>query len=438
MSVTVYAVLGFAMMLILTAVLVSGKFTPSIPMIAVPIIFALVMRPSLSELSDWVTSGLQGQVSNAAMFTFAIIFFGVMMDSGVFDRIVAKMMLGAKSVTAVCILTVLATMVAHSDGSGATTYLIVIPPFLMIYKKLKMRPIVLMCLVSITAGVMNSLPWGGPCGRLAAGFGISATDILVAELPGMIIGLILCFLIALYYAGQEKKRGAGMPAGMKPSDLFSVANKTEEEKALLRPRLFAFNVVLIIVTIVVMFVSGLPTFLCFMVAAALGLIVNYPDAKLQGERLKSYAPTVLTMVSVLFASGVFTGILNNSPMKDSMVEVVSNILTGGATAHINTIMGFLWGPLSAMGLNHEACAYTIVPMLQSIASDYVTPLQASASYLMTFVPQVFVNPSTAAMYIGLGLSGIEFKDHWKFTFKWAMLICTVCFAGSILVGSIPF
>ena len=117
MSVTVYAVLGFAMMLILTAVLVSGKFTPSIPMIAVPIIFALVMRPSLSELSDWVTSGLQGQVSNAAMFTFAIIFFGVMMDSGVFDRIVAKMMLGAKSVTAVCILTVLATMVAHSDGS---------------------------------------------------------------------------------------------------------------------------------------------------------------------------------------------------------------------------------------------------------------------------------------------------------------------------------
>ncbi|HIZ80195.1 MAG TPA: hypothetical protein IAA17_10455 [Candidatus Lachnoclostridium stercorigallinarum] len=438
MSVTVYAVLGFAMMLILTAVLVSGKFTPSIPMIAVPIIFALIMRPSLSDLSDWVTSGLQGQVSNAAMFTFAIIFFGVMMDSGVFDRIVAKMMLGAKSVTAVCILTVLATMVAHSDGSGATTYLIVIPPFLMIYKKLKMRPLVLMCLVSITAGVMNSLPWGGPCGRLAAGFGISATDILVAELPGMIIGLILCFLIALYYAGQEKKRGAGMPAGMKPSDLFSVADKTEEEKALLRPGLFGFNVVLIIVTIVVMFVSGLPTFLCFMVAAALGLIVNYPDAKLQGERLKSYAPTVLTMVSVLFASGVFTGILNNSPMKDSMVEVVSNILSGSATAHINTIMGFLWGPLSAMGLNHEACAYTIVPMLQSIASDYVTPLQASASYLMTFVPQVFVNPSTAAMYIGLGLAGIEFKDHWKFTFKWAMLICTVCFAGSILVGAIPF
>lgn len=438
MSVTTYAILGFAMMLILTAVLVSGKFTPSIPMIAIPMIFAIIMRPSFADLSDWVTTGLKGQVSNAAMFTFAIIFFGVMMDAGVFDKIVGKMMLGAKSVTAVCFLTVLATMVGHSDGSGATTYLIVIPPFLMIYEKLKMRPLVLMCLVSLTAGVMNSLPWGGPCGRLAAGFGISATDILMAELPGMIIGLICCFLIAFYYAKQEKKRGAGLPEGLKPSQLFSEADKTEEEKVLLRPRLFKFNVVLIVAVIITMFASGLPTFLCFMVASAIALIVNYPGAKMQSERLKSYAPTVLTMVSVLFASGVLTGVLNNSPMKNSMVTVVSDILSGGATAHVNTVMGFLWGPLSALGLNHEACAYTIVPMLQSIAADHVTPLQAAASYLMTFVPQVFVNPSTAAMYIGLGLAGIEFKDHWKFTFKWAMVICTVSFAGSILLGAIPF
>lgn len=438
MSITVYAVLGFTMMLILTAVLVSGKFTPSIPMIVIPIIFAALMRPSFKDVSSWISAGLAGQVSNAAMFTFAIIFFGVMMDAGVFDRLVGKMMLGAKNVTAVCILTVLATIVGHSDGSGATTFLIVIPPFLMIYKKLKMRPLVLMCLVSLTAGVMNCLPWGGPCGRLAAGFGVSATDILVAELPGLIIGLACCIAIALYYAAQEKKRGAGLPEGVKPSDLFSAADKTEEEKALLRPKLFVFNVLMIIVVIIAMFVSGLPTYLCFMAAASISLIVNYPGAKMQNERLKSYAPTVLTMVSVLFASGVFTGVLNNSPMKDAMVEVVSNVLAGGATAHINTIMGFLWGPLSAIGLNHEACAYTIVPMLQSIAADYITPLQAAAGYLMTFVPQVFVNPATAAMYIGLGLAGLEFKDHWKFSFKWAMMICTLSFAGSLLVGAIPF
>ena len=60
MSVTVYAVLGFTMMLVLTAVLVSGKFTPSIPMIVIPIVFAMIMTPTLADLSDWVTAGLKG------------------------------------------------------------------------------------------------------------------------------------------------------------------------------------------------------------------------------------------------------------------------------------------------------------------------------------------------------------------------------------------
>ena len=52
MSVTMYAILGFAMMLILTAVLVSGKFTPSIPMIVIPIIFAAIMHPTFEDLSS--------------------------------------------------------------------------------------------------------------------------------------------------------------------------------------------------------------------------------------------------------------------------------------------------------------------------------------------------------------------------------------------------
>ena len=59
MSVTMYAILGFAMMLILTAVLVSGKFTPSIPMIVIPIIFAAIMHPTFEDLSSWVTTGLK-------------------------------------------------------------------------------------------------------------------------------------------------------------------------------------------------------------------------------------------------------------------------------------------------------------------------------------------------------------------------------------------
>ena len=59
MGVTMYAILGFTMMLILTAVLVSGKFTPSIPMIVIPIILRQLCTRHFEDLSSWVTTGLK-------------------------------------------------------------------------------------------------------------------------------------------------------------------------------------------------------------------------------------------------------------------------------------------------------------------------------------------------------------------------------------------
>ena len=69
MSVTTYAILGFAMMLILTAVLVSGKFTPSIPMIVIPIIFAVIMHPTFADLSDW---SVMQPCSHLQLFSLAL------------------------------------------------------------------------------------------------------------------------------------------------------------------------------------------------------------------------------------------------------------------------------------------------------------------------------------------------------------------------------
>ena len=43
MSTTMYAVLGIVMMVLVMAVLISGKTDPIIPMITIPIVFALIM-----------------------------------------------------------------------------------------------------------------------------------------------------------------------------------------------------------------------------------------------------------------------------------------------------------------------------------------------------------------------------------------------------------
>ena len=57
---------------------------------------------------------------------------------------------------------------AHLDGSGASTFLLVIPALLPLYVRLGMDRRVLACVVALAAGVMNMLPWGGPLLRAAA------------------------------------------------------------------------------------------------------------------------------------------------------------------------------------------------------------------------------------------------------------------------------
>lgn len=438
MSTTMYAVLGIVMMVLVMAVLISGKTDPIIPMITIPIVFALIMGAAPAEIKDWTLNGLKDQLANITMFVFAIIFFGVMQDTGVFDVIVGKLLKGAKSVPAVCILTVVAAMVGHCDGSGATTFLIVIPPFLLLYKKMNMRPLVLMSLVSLTAGAMNCVPWGGPTGRMAGSFGLNATDIFATMLPAFAVEIVCCFLFALYMAKVETKRGAGVSEHVS-IETMTQTGLTEEQKALRRSRLFWVNCLLIAAAMVLMFTTGIPPYICFMAGSAIALTINYPGSKMQAERLKTYAPACLTMASVLMACGVFVGILSYSPMQESMTVLMTELLSAeNATKHLNGILAYIWPVLDQLGLDHYACCYTIVPMVQRICADVVTPMQAAVSYLIGWLPLVFVHPTTGAMYVGLGLCGVEFKEHWKFTLKWGLLIGWIATTVSILLGIIRF
>ena len=439
MSTTGLVLVSVGMMAVLFAILISGKLSPVISMIVFPLIACLICGFPLADVGDWVTAGLKSQVSTIAMFVFAIIFFSCIMDTGLFDAIMGKLLKNAKNVTMVCIITVIATMLGHLDGSGATTFLLVIPPMAVIYKKMNIRPVVLMGLVSMTAGVMNILPWGGPCARVAIGLEMDPNDVFAVAFPGMLIGLVCMFALAVFMARREVKRGAGMPDGTDIEEMLGDGSADDGEKqALLRPKLYWFNGLLMVATLVSIFVvDGMPTALIFALAASIALMVNYPSAKMQAERLKAYAPTCMTMVTIGFAAGVYVGIFNNSALSTALSDAITSVISGSATAHLNTIMGFLWAPLATVGLNHEATVYTIIPIISKLCGEYVTPAQVGATYLMTFATRVFANPLTAAMYVGLGLSGVELKEHLRFTLPWALIISTVVMAAALLIGIIP-
>lgn len=439
MSVTAYGLCGFALMLSITLFLVWGKVSPVVGLTIIPMIFGIAIGASPVELGKWALKGMQSQVSTAAMFIFAVIFFSCMMDTGVFDVIIARLLGWARSVRLVCVLTVAATIVGHMDGSGPTTFLLVIPPLLVIYKSMKMRPIVLVCLVTLTAGVMNMLPWAGNAGRIAAGMGLTAADVFNAALPGWIIAVGCCFLLSLFFASREIKNGAGAPEGMNLRDMIeqSLSNDPQKQE-LRRPRFFWLNLFIIFATMYTVFAfPKVPLYLIFAVAADIALMINYPGAKAQGARIQAYAPTVMTLVAVVFASGIDVGILNNSPMLKSMSALIKEFVSGTVSSHLNTFMGFLWAPLSTIGLGHTSTCNGILPVIHTICAENFTKLQVGATYLMNFSPRVYVSATTPAMYIALGLAGIDLKDHMRFSLGWGIAICWIAFTGCMLLGFIP-
>ena len=427
---------GFALMILIVALLLWGKSTPAVVFILLPIIVGFAVGFTAEEMSGYVASGVAGVATTAILFIFAVLFFGVMNDAGVFDVIVGKVLkLVGNNITLLMFATVLIAFIGHLDGSGATTLLICIPPLLPIYKKMNVRPINLLCITTLTMGVMNIVPWGGPCGRTAAALEVGTSEIWRYCIPAQVVGIILILGLCVLLSRNEKKRGAGYnPAA--EAETVSVETVAEVNE-LHRPKLFWFNIALIVAVVLMLTMTKVATHITFMIALAIGLTVNYPSQKMQMERVKAHATDALTMAFTALASGVLIDIMGKSPMLDAMTQMVLSAMPESMAPHLHVLFAAVNSPLS-MFIHGDALTYGILPIVNQIVSAYGIPAAAvGAAFLITFGPAIYIMPMTAATYMGLGLTNVELKDHIAFSYKWAFVLASAMLAFVLVTGIIP-
>lgn len=427
---------GFALMILIVALLLWGKSTPAVVFILLPIIVGFAVGFTAEEMSGYIASGVSGVATTAILFIFAVLFFGVMNDAGVFDVIVGKVLkLVGNNITLLMFATVLIAFIGHLDGSGATTLLICIPPLLPIYKKMNVRPINLLCITTLTMGVMNIVPWGGPCGRTAAALEVGTSEIWRYCIPAQVVGIVLILGLCVLLSRNEKKRGAGYnPAA--EAETVSVETVAEVNE-LHRPKLFWFNIALIVAVVLMLIMTKVATHITFMIALAIGLTVNYPSQKMQMERVKAHATDALTMAFTALASGVLIGIMGKSPMLDAMTQMVLSAMPESMAPHLHVLFAAVNSPLS-MFIHGDALTYGILPIVNQIVSVYGIPAAAvGAAFLITFGPAIYIMPMTAATYMGLGLTNVELKDHIAFSYKWAFVLASAMLAFVLVTGIIP-
>ncbi|MFK0048272.1 CitMHS family transporter [Streptomyces sp. NPDC090741] len=488
--------LGFAMIAAFLVLIMMKKMSPIAALVLIPALFC-VFAGKGAHLGDYVIDGVGKLAPTAAMLMFAIVYFGVMIDVGLFDPIVRGILRFCKAdpVRVVVGTAVLAAIVSL-DGDGSTTFMITVSAMYPLYKRLGLSLVVMTGVAATANGVMNTLPWGGPTARAATALKLDASDIFVPMIPALAVGLLFVFGLAYVLGLKERRRvgtlvmpgetaepaeerllvatatatatatgstatgstatgsaapakpsvptsrtGGGSDSGTDPdSDSDSAAHEDgfqglDPRRPTLRPRLYWFNAGLTVALLTAMITELLPIPVLFVLAAALALTVNFPHMPDQKARIAAHADNVLNVAGMVFAAAVFTGVLSGTGMVKHMADWLVAVVPEGMGPHMALVTGLLSLPLTYF-MSNDGFYFGVLPVLaEAGAAHGVSPLEIARASLVGQALHMS-SPLVPAVYVLVGMAKVEFGDHTRFTVKWAALTSLVVLGAGMLFGII--
>ena len=422
--------------LVLLGLILSKKLSALTALILVPVTGALIAGFGL-QTAEFALKGVISVAPVAAMFIFAILFFGILTDAGMFDPLIDRILriVGTDPVK-ITIGTAVLAMLVHLDGSGAVTFLIVIPAMLPLFERLEMDKRVLAAVTALGAGTMNIVPWGGPTLRAASALNIEVTDLYRPVMTPQIFGLLFVIGVAWYLGSKEAKR-LGSSISATTNENVSRTLSSEELQTRRHGR-FWINMILTGLTIVFL-ISGLAApVLVFMLGCCLALLINYPSISEQRQRIDAHAKAALMMAGILFAAGVFTGIMKESGMISALASEAVNIIPAGSGKHLPFLISVLSMPMSLL-FDPDSFYFGFMPVVAEVASETgASPAMIGQAAILGQMTTGFpYSPLTPTTFLLLGLCNLELADHQRFSMKYAFLTTLVMSLMSVVFGIFP-
>ncbi|RAZ30194.1 CitMHS family transporter [Microbacterium sp. SMR1] len=481
----VLVALGFTMVLTFMALIMTRRLTPMVALIIVPTAFGLFAGAGLG-LGDMIIDAITSMAPTAALLMFAIMYFGLMIDVGLFDPLIRVITRVLKDDPAKVVLgTAVLAAVVSLDGDGSTTFIITTSAMLPIYLRLGMSPVVLTCVAGLMNGTMNIVPWGGPTVRAASALGLQPTDVFVPMLPSLAAGIVVSLTFAWFLGLSERRRLAGSidtsrlgggdgvlggpklfrgadprpgalatlrtgnvvtVRGRKPvpaaqwveeRDTAMADTMLDPNRATLRPRLVWVNLALTLVVMVLLVLDLFPLAYVFMVGAALALVVNFPKLKQQADEIVAHAPSIVGVVSMVLAAGVLVGVLNGTGMVAAMASWVTEVIPSQLGPHLAAITGVLSIPFTFF-MSNDAFYFGILPILAESAATYgIEPVEMARASI-TGQPVHLQSPLVPAILLLVSLANVNLGDHHKKVLWRASIVSLVMLAVAVLVGVVPF
>lgn len=430
------ALLGAGSVAALVGLIMWNRCSPLVALILVAAAAGLLGGFGL-KTTGMMVEGVEKIAPMAAMFVFAILYFGVMTDAGLLDPIISRVLrLVGEKPTRIVPASALLGLLVHLDGSGAVCFLVVIPAMAPLYDRLGLDKRILACVVSLAAGV-NFLPWTGPSVRSASALNVPVMDIIRPMIPVQLVGLAFVFAVA-WWLGRREERRLAREGGREVADGAVALELDGANGALRRPKLFWPNLILTLAVMTALVASYGPPAAVFMLGTAIALLLNYPRAEDQRMRIDAHARAALMMAGILLAAGAFTGVLNGSGALKALAHASVNFVPSGMGSHIPFALSLIAMPLS-MVFDPDSFYFGVMPVIAEMHGKLGgQPIQVAQAALIGQMTAGFpVSPLTPATFLVAGLSGLDLSTHQRFTFPFLYAASLLMAVACLVFGLFP-
>jgi CitMHS family citrate-Mg2+:H+ or citrate-Ca2+:H+ symporter len=427
------ALLGFATIVIFLILIITKRLSVITALVVVPIVFGLLAGFNPKELGDMMLAGIKQVAPTGILLMFAVLYFATMLDAGLFDPVIAFIIRSVKGDPMKVIMgTAILTMIVHLDGDGTATFMIVLSAFLPIYKQLKINRLILSGIVALSVGPLHLVPWSGTSARAISTLKSDAVHIFNPNIPAILGGITWVLFVAYIFGKRERKR-----LGVLDFQYNHQENLTEAQRELRRPKLIWINAIMTIMLIVTLMKGWIPAPALLVVASMIALLVNYFKLSDQQKVLKSHGTNIFMVSSMIFAAGIFSGILTGSKMIEAMATTLVSLIPEHHAGWLPTLTAITSMPASML-FTPDAYYFGVVPILSQTATQFgIDPLEIGRAALLGQMTVGFpLSPLTASTFLLIGLTEVDLGEHQKFVFKWAWGTTIVMTIVALLTGSL--
>ncbi len=422
------------MVLIFMYLIMSKRLSAMVALITVPIIFGAILgfSPALGKM---MMDGVKQVAPTGIMICFAILYFGIMIDTGMFDPLIKRILVFVKGdPVRIAIGTAVLAALVSLDGDGSTTYLVTTTAMLGVHRAVGMNPMILPAVTIVLNSVMNIIPWGGPTGRILAALKVESQDVFVPMIPAMALACIWVLFLAYRWGMQERKR-----LGIVDLDHAKLAAESHdpEVEALKRPDKFWINITLTVVLLVSLVIEVFPLAILFMIGTALALLINYPSLKQQGERIAANGANAMPVVALIFSAGIFMGIMAGTKMADAMAKSIIALIPASLGPHFSLITAVLSLP-GTFFMTNDAFYFGVLPVLAKAAAAYGITAQEMGRAALIGQGSHLLSPLVASTYLLVGLNKVEFGDLQKYALLPAIGVSFIWLLYCLATGLIRF